>query len=113
MWQAFLDRGDKSSSLYPDRRQWLKAMGTAALMGSVPGLRGLLAQEAESLQSRGKSCILLWMQGGPSQFETFDPKPGHENGGETRAISTSIPGIELSENLPELARVMDKFAVIR
>lgn len=113
MWQAFHDRGDKSSSLCPDRRQWLKAMGAAALMGSVPGLRGLLAQEAEALQSRGKSCILLWMQGGPSQFETFDPKPGHDNGGETRAISTSIPGIELAENLPELAKVMEKFAVIR
>ena len=35
------------------------------------------------------ACILLWMQGGPSQFETFSPKPGHDNGGETKAIGTS------------------------
>ena len=42
---------------------------------------------ADDLRKRGMACILLWMGGGPSQFETFSPKPGHENGGETKAIS--------------------------
>lgn len=57
--------------------------------------------------------ILLWMSGGPSQLETFDPKPGTENGGPTRAISTSAPGIEIAESWPRTAKVMDHLALIR
>ena len=53
------------------------------------------------------------MQGGPSQLETFDPKPGHANGGETRAIHTNVPGMQLADNLPNLARVADRLAVVR
>ena len=50
----------------------------------------MTAQAAE-LRKRGMACILLWMQGGPSQFETFNPKPGHANGGETKAIGPASP----------------------
>ena len=53
------------------------------------------------------------MQGGPSQFETFSPKPGHANGGETKAIATSVPGIELADNFPKLGEQMRHLAVIR
>jgi hypothetical protein len=53
------------------------------------------------------------MQGGPSQFETFSPKPGHENGGETKAIETSVSGIEISENLPNVAKAMNDICLIR
>ncbi|MCO8122436.1 DUF1501 domain-containing protein [Stieleria sp. TO1_6] len=60
-----------------------------------------------------KSCILLWMAGGPSQLETLDPKPGHSNGGPTKAISTAVPGIELSQNLPGLAKQMKDVALVR
>ncbi|MCD0461082.1 DUF1501 domain-containing protein [Roseiconus lacunae] len=60
-----------------------------------------------------KACILLWMSGGPSQMETLSPKPGHGNGGPTRAISTAVPGIEVSENLPGLAKQMKDVAIIR
>ena len=63
----------------------------------------MTAQAAE-LRKRGMACILLWMQGGPSQFETFSPKPGHANGGETKAIATSVPGIEIAENFPKWQR---------
>ena len=59
------------------------------------------------------ACILLWMQGGPSQFETFSPKPDHANGGETTAISTAVPGIQVAQNLPYTAKVMDDICVIR
>ena len=48
----------------------------------------LAAESAPLLRKQGMACILLWMQGGPSQFETFSPKPGHANGGETKAIKT-------------------------
>jgi hypothetical protein len=67
-------------------------------------------------ESRAKSqraCILLWMNGGPSQMETWDPKPGHENGGPGNAISTKVSGINISENLPKLAQRIDKLALIR
>lgn len=60
-----------------------------------------------------KACILLWMPGGPSQLETLDPKPGHVNGGPTKAINTSVAGIQLAENLPNIARQMNDVAIIR
>ncbi|MCC9604013.1 DUF1501 domain-containing protein [Stieleria sp. JC731] len=60
-----------------------------------------------------KSCILLWMSGGPSQIETLSPKPNHRNGGPTKAISTAVTGIELSDNLPGLAKQMKDVALIR
>jgi hypothetical protein len=51
------------------------------------------------------------MGGRPGQLETFDPKPGHPNGGQTRAVATNVPGIHLPENLPRLARVADRLAI--
>ena len=65
------------------------------------------------LRRQGKACILLWMQGGPSQFETFSPKPGHPNGGTTKAITTTVPGIEVSENFPRVAQQAKHLAIIR
>ncbi len=59
------------------------------------------------------ACILLWMQGGPSQFETFNPKPGHANGGETKAIATNVSGIQVAENFPSMAKMMGEAAIIR
>ncbi len=53
------------------------------------------------------------MNGGPSQFETFDPKPGTETGGEVGAIDTTAPGLAVSEFLPEIAKHGDKLAVLR
>ena len=77
------------------------------------GARDLVSLHADELHERGLACILLWMQGGPSQFETFSPKPGHPNGGETKAIATSVSGIHISENFPQLARTMEHAAIIR
>ena len=72
-----------------------------------------LAAAADASGRAHKAVILLWMSGGPSQMETLDPKPGHRNGGPTRSIATAVPGIELAENLPGLAGVMDRVAIIR
>jgi RNA polymerase sigma factor (sigma-70 family) len=58
-------------------------------------------------------CIILWMSGGPSQFETWDPKPAHANGGPGKVIDTSVKGIQISENLPNLAKLADYLAIIR
>ncbi|MDR3634461.1 MAG: DUF1501 domain-containing protein [Isosphaeraceae bacterium] len=56
---------------------------------------------------------MLWMSGGPSQMDTFDLKPGHENGGPFKAIDTAAAGVKISEHLPKLAREMNDVAVIR
>ena len=62
---------------------------------------------------RARACIVLYMHGGASQFETFDPKPGHDSGGPTRAIATAIDGVQFAEHLPGLARRAGQLAVLR
>ena len=89
------------------RRDFLKAIPAAAAAAGVLSWQDLLAANAPALRKAGKACILLWMAGGPSQFETFDPKPGHAHGGETKTIKTAVPGIEISVNLPKVAAAMD------
>ncbi len=95
------------------RRDILRMIPSAGIAAGCLGWTDLLATEAPHLKKRGKACIVLWMQGGPSQFETFSPLPGHAHGGGTRAISTSVPGIQISDNLPEIARRMDDLCLIR
>ncbi|MBI2807970.1 MAG: DUF1501 domain-containing protein [Planctomycetes bacterium] len=68
-----------------------------------------LAQAAAIRRPRGKSCILLWMDGGPSQQHTFDPKPN----GEFRAAPSSVPGIRIVEQLPQLSQCMNDMAILR
>ena len=60
-----------------------------------------------------RHCILLWMPGGPTQTDTFDMKPNHENGGEFKEIATSVPGLRFSEHLPNLAKHAEHLAVVR
>ena len=95
------------------RRDFLRGISTAAVAAGTLGWGDLVTLQAGELKKRGKSIILLWMQGGPSPFETFSPKPGHENGGETKAIDTSVAGIQISENFPQTAKVMHEAALIR
>src|ERR1051326_1197777 len=82
------------------RRGFLRsvAAGSAAFAG--------LTSFAGELKKQNRACILLWMAGGPSQFETFDPKPGAPNQGPTKAISTTVPGIQIAEHWIRTARVM-------
>src|SRR5262245_32306192 len=97
------------------RRDLLKlsAAGALGVSGvSVSGWLGALAQAA-GVKERVRSCILLWMSGGPSQIDTFDLKPGHENGGPVKEIQTAVPGIRISEHLPRLAQRMKDMTLIR
>jgi hypothetical protein len=61
------------------------------------------------------NCILIWLDGGPSHYETFDPKPEApaDIRGEFKSIQTAIPGVHFSETLPTLAKIANKFAVVR
>ncbi len=95
------------------RRDFLRGVSAAGAAAGLMSWTDLVRGAASQLRASGRACILLWMQGGPSQFETFSPAPGHPNGGETKAISTSIPGIQIAENLPKVAGVMDDLAIIR
>jgi hypothetical protein len=72
-----------------------------------------LAADTARHPQRKRSCILLWMSGGPSQLDTFDLKPGHANGAPFKAIATSVPGIKISEHLPRIAKFMDHLAIVR
>src|SRR5918993_771633 len=93
------------------RRSFLAAAGAAGATGLF-GWRDTALVCAEELRRQNKACILLFMRGGPSQFETFDPKPGHENGGPTQAIDTAATGIQIAEGWENTARQMDKIALI-
>lgn len=73
----------------------------------------LMTCRADDLRRRGRAMILLFMQGGPSQLETFDPKPGTENGGPTKAISTAVSGIQIAEGWERTAEQMQDIAVLR
>jgi len=92
------------------RRNMLKA-GLAGL--SLPDLLRARDQAAGSM--RRKSVILLWMAGGPSQIDTWDPKPGRPwiNRGPFQPISTALPGTIVCEHLPKQAAMLDRFTLIR
>ena len=73
----------------------------------------MLLARAKELQKSGKRMILLWMDGGPSQYDTFNPKPGSEYQGPAQAINTNVPGVQIAEYWPKTAKVIDKIALIR
>lgn len=96
-----------------NRRQWLQAAGAGLCGFSMSSWLPILAEELASDPRRKRHCILLWMSGGPSQTDTFDMKPNHENGGEFKEIATNVPGVRFSEHLPLLAAQADKLAIVR
>jgi len=94
------------------RRHFLRT-GAVSLGGaSLSGWLGQIARATEGTRPK-RACILLWMNGGPSQIDTWDPKPGHDNGGPVKAIDTRVPGLKISEYLPKLADRADRLAIIR
>jgi len=95
------------------RRDWLRISTSGVIGSSLCRWFPALADEALTNPVRNRACILLWMTGGPSQIDTFDPKPGHANGGTFKPIDTSVPGIQICEHLPKLAQQMQHAAIIR
>lgn len=96
------------------RRQWLgtTAAGTGTL--ALGGLGGLVSPAvAEQLAAQDKQVLFVWIDGGMSQYESWDPKPGTQFGGPYRAISTSLPGVQVSELMPRTARVMQHLSLVR
>jgi hypothetical protein len=97
------------------RRAMIKGTLATASGGLVMNWGGLTsaAGPVEEVKKRKKHCILLWMNGGASQFETFDMKPGRSTGGLFRPISTNVAGTQVCELMPKMAQKMDRIAVIR
>src|SRR6516162_4970619 len=95
------------------RRDWFRLTSAGFAGASMSGWLGALAADAAKNPERKRSCLLLWMSGGPSQLDTFDLKPGHANGGPFKAIDTNVKGIKISEHFSKIAKFMDKMAIVR
>jgi hypothetical protein len=68
---------------------------------------------AGELKKQQKHVLLLWLAGGASQLETWDPKPGRPTGGPFKAIPTAVPGVHISELMPKMAKLMNRVAIVR
>ena len=100
-----------------NRRDFLRIGGLAALglgLGDFFHLQRAFASNS-TLTAKAKSCILIWLDGGPSHLETFDPKPDapQEVRGPLKTIPTNVTGVRISECLEQTAAIMDKIAIIR
>jgi len=112
------------------KRSWFcgspdHGIGRRSFLGTAAAATGTLAADmtvldvlssqvmAEQLKKQQKRVILLWLAGGASQLETWDPKPGHANGGPFAAIPTSEPGMHICELLPRMSQRMQSTALIR
>jgi uncharacterized protein (DUF1501 family) len=96
-----------------NRREALKLSAAGVLGVSVSNWFNILAAHAAETNTATKNCILLWMDGGPSHKDTWDLRPGTEHGGPYRQIQTNVNGIQISEHLPEMARLMNHGVIIR
>jgi uncharacterized protein (DUF1501 family) len=100
------------------RRDFLRVGALSTFGLTLPGLLAAQADPAKPEKAkakRDKACIVLWMNGGPSQIDTFDPKPEAPSDyrGPFGAIPTNLKGVYVSEHLPNLAKQMDKLSVLR
>ena len=97
-----------------DRRAFLGGVAATGFAASMSSLDALQAPAlAGELKKQNKRVILLWLAGGASQLETFDPKPGAATGGPFRAIKTNVPGVAISELMPQMAKRMNHMCIIR
>lgn len=103
----------------PSRRDLLKlfASGASATLLSALAANAHAAPKTaaagKASNAKAKSCIVLWLNGGPSHIDSFDPKPKSPNAGKFKAIKTRIKGVEFSEHLPRLAEEAHRLAVVR
>ena len=103
---------ETSASGVVSRRGFVRSIAAGAGLAGL-GWTDLMALSADDMRKRRMSVIVLWMQGGPSQFETFDPKPEHANGMSTKAIETAVPGIRIAEGWEKTAAMMKDIALVR
>ena len=96
------------------RRTLLQLAGASGIAWLTPVAHLLArAEERDKGRTPAKSVILLWLAGGPSQLESFDPHPGHDIAGGTTAIDTAAPGVRLAAGLERLTEQMDSVSIVR
>ncbi len=96
------------------RRDVLKLTAAGVFAPTLSGWLPLLAKAAPAGgKGKAKSCILLWMDGGPSHKDTWDLKPTSKGAGDFKPIKTAAPGVEISEHLPKVAGVMNHGVIVR
>ncbi len=95
------------------RRQLLVSGGGTLFFGALASRLAAAEVADKASKARPRSVIVLWLEGGPSQLETFDPHVGGKIGGESKAIQTSLKGVQFSDTLPQLAELADRTTVIR
>ena len=110
-WFESYDLCDAGAHL--SRRTLLGAGGGGLLMSAISRRLAFADEVGLTDPARPKSVILLWLEGGPSQLETFDPHPGGKFGGEVQAIKTSAKGIEIADLLPQTAEQMHLASLVR
>jgi hypothetical protein len=101
----------------PTRRDALR-FGTLTALGlALPDWLGARAARgaAAGVSPRARACILIWLDGGPSHLDTFDPKPDSpaEVRGPFAPIGTALPGVQIAETLPQMAQLLDRVAIVR
>src|SRR5947208_25215 len=103
--------------LEKSRRDFLKLSAAGVFAASYSGWINVLAaraaETAANPKAKAKHCILLWMDGGPSHKDTLDMKPQSKGAGDFKPIKTSVTGIEISEHLPSIAKLMNHGAILR
>ena len=97
---------------HSSRRRLLGA-GGGLMLSSLARQLTIAAEKSADPKTPPMSVILLWLDGGPSQLETFDPKPGTQVGGETGVIPTSVQGLQISDLLPATAEKMNLATLVR
>ncbi len=93
------------------RRQFLGASAGALAFGALGGM--ISPQAAEAMRKQEKQVLFVWLDGGMSQLESWDPKPNTEFGGPFRTIKTSVPGTHFSELMPQCAKQAHRLCVVR
>jgi hypothetical protein len=97
------------------RRRWLGVNSVGFLSASLPAMGRTSDSSKLAVAKPIKSCIIVFHYGGPSQFETYDPKPNapaHIRG-EYKQIPTVVPGIQVGEHLPRMSKIIDRLAIVR
>jgi uncharacterized protein (DUF1501 family) len=98
-----------SLSLQPSRRDFLRLSLAGGLAWAASGRLAT----GQASRTKAKAAVLVFLEGGPSHIDMFDPKPGQDTGGPFKAIDTRIAGVQFSEHFSKLANVADKLTVIR
>jgi uncharacterized protein (DUF1501 family) len=116
--EALTAPSTRAAARSPSRRDLLKGLASGASLALLTALtRRGAAQPSGAAKSgrapKAKACIVLWLNGGPSQLDSFDPKPKSPNAGKFKAIPTRIKGVQFSEHLGHVADQAHRLAVIR